>query len=253
MAKLTGHGTRTFPLTPYVNAAGQGLFKVKEKSEDVVMEVDNGTHVNAAGRIQLAQETIGRDHGSNIQSRHGTSSGWSIGADGIGSDVWSTLSDAIYRFGDTHPALLSVLGLRRSPSVATLSRLLRMVSVSEVREALLRFVMELSELRGKRVEVAAMDGKTVRGVWENGEQLRTLHVFSREGALALDQMKIESHPQEPRAALMWVKRVSSRFEGLGVLTGDALYAHADLAEAILSEGKDYVVKLKKTGPNSTRT
>lgn len=40
---------------------------------------------------------------------------------------------AIYRFGDTHPVLLSSLGLRRSPSVATLSRLLRMVSVSEVR------------------------------------------------------------------------------------------------------------------------
>ena len=38
-----------------------------------------------------------------------------------------------------------------------------------------------------------------------------------------------------------------------MLTGDALYAHADLAEAILSEGKDYVVKLKKTGLNSTRT
>ena len=101
--------------------------------------------------------------------------------------------------------------------------------------------------------MAAMDGKTVRGVWEDGEQVRTLHVFSREGALTLDQMKIESHPEEPRAALVWVKRVSSRFEGLGVLTGDALYAHADLAEAILSEGKDYVVKLKKPGPNSTGT
>ena len=52
---------------------------------------------------------------------------------------------------------------------------------------------------------------------------------------------------------MWVKRVSSRFEGLRVLTGDALYANADLAEAILAEGKDYMVKLKKTGANSTRT
>ncbi len=160
---------------------------------------------------------------------------------------------AIYRFGDTYPTLLGALGLRRSPSVATLSRLLRMVSVSEVREALLRFVMELSELRGNKVLVAAMDGKTVRGDWENGEQLRTLHIFSCEVLVALDRMKIGSHPEEPRAALMWVKRVSSRFEGLGVLTGDALYANADLAEAILSEGKDYVVKLKKTSLNSIKT
>ena len=96
--------------------------------------------------------------------------------------------------------------------------------------------------------MAAMDAKTVRGVWEDGEQLRTLRVFSREGALALDQMKIESHPEEPRAALMWVKRVSSRFEGLGLLSGDALYAHDDLAEAILSEGKDYAKKPARTPP-----
>lgn len=160
---------------------------------------------------------------------------------------------AIYRFGDSHQCLLIPLGLRRSPSVPTLSRLLRMVSVSEVRQALLSFVIELVELRGSGVEVVSLDGKTVRGVREDGEQLRMLHVFGREGALALDQMKIESHLEEPGAALRWVKRVSSRFEGLGVLTGDALYAQADLAEAIVSEGKDYVVKLKKTCPNSTTT
>ena len=44
---------------------------------------------------------------------------------------------AIYRFGDMHPQLLTRLGLRRSPSVQTLSRLLGMVSVGEVRQALL--------------------------------------------------------------------------------------------------------------------
>ena len=55
---------------------------------------------------------------------------------------------AIYRFGDTHPELLAGLGLRRSPSVATLSRLLRMVKVSEVRQAMLSFTVALSELRG---------------------------------------------------------------------------------------------------------
>ena len=160
---------------------------------------------------------------------------------------------AIYRFGDTHQCLLCPLGLRRSPSVPTLSRLLRMVSVSEVRQALLSFVIELVELRGSGAEVVSMDGKTVRGVREEGEHLRTLHLFSQEGAVALDQVKIGDHPDEPRAALEWVKQVSSRFEGLRVLTGDALYANADLAEAILAEGKDYVVKLKKTSPNSTKT
>ena len=94
---------------------------------------------------------------------------------------------AIYRFGDTHPELLAGLGLRRSPSVATLSRLMRTVKVSEVRQAMLSFTVALSELRGVELTVASVDGKTMGGVWEDREQLRLWHVFSRQGALALDQ------------------------------------------------------------------
>jgi len=159
---------------------------------------------------------------------------------------------AVYRFGDSHPHLLSLLELRRSPSVQTLSRLLRMVSVAQVRYALMSFVRELMELRGEHVDVVAMDGKTVRGVRENGDQLRVLHLFSREGSVVLDQVTIAHHADEPKAAREWIEKVSARFEGLGVLSGDALYADTDLAEAILAQGKDYVVKLKKTGPNSTQ-
>ena len=152
---------------------------------------------------------------------------------------------AINRFGECHEQVLSQLGLRRSPSVQTLSRLLRMVSVSEVREALMEFVREVMELRGEGVGVVSMDGKTVRGVRENGEQLRLLHLFSREGSVALDQVEIAHHHEEPRAAERWIRMVSSRFEGLEVLSGDALYANTNLAEAIVAEGKDYVIKLKK--------
>ena len=127
-----------------------------------------------------------------------------------------------------------------------------MVSVAEVRYALMNFVRELMELRGEHMDVVAMDGKTVRGVRENGDQLRVLHLFSREGSVALDQVAIAHHADEPKAAQEWMQKVSARFEGLRVLTGDALYADTDLAEAILAEGKDYVVKLKKTVPNSTK-
>lgn len=79
---------------------------------------------------------------------------------------------AIYRLGDTHPELLAGLGLMRSPSVATLSRLLRMVKVAEVRQAMLNFMVALSRMRGAQLTVASVDGKTIRGVWEDGEQLR---------------------------------------------------------------------------------
>ena len=70
--------------------------------------------------------------------------------------------------------------------------------------------------------------------------------------MALDQVAIAHHADEPKAAQEWMQKVSARFEGLRVLTGDALYADTDLAEAILAEGKDYVVKLKKTDPSSMK-
>ena len=76
---------------------------------------------------------------------------------------------AIHRFGDTHPELWTQLQLPRSPSVPTLSRLLRMVSVGELRQALMRFALELALQRGCGVGVVAMDGKTMGGVREGGE------------------------------------------------------------------------------------
>ena len=53
---------------------------------------------------------------------------------------------AIYRFGDTHPELWPQLQLqlRRRPSAPTLSRLLRLVSGGELRQARLRFAVELA-------------------------------------------------------------------------------------------------------------
>lgn len=58
---------------------------------------------------------------------------------------------------------------------------------------------------------------------------------------------MKGHLDEPRAAQAWIEQVAGRIEGLRVLTGDALYADADLCQAIVDRGKDYVVKLKKTG------
>ena len=151
---------------------------------------------------------------------------------------------AIYRFGDTHPELQSGLGLRRSPSLATLSGLLRMVKVAGMRQAMLSFMVALPQTRGPQTTVAAMDGKTMCGMWQEGEQLRLWHVFSREGSLALDQVQISGYLEEPRAAQEWMEQVSGSVGGLRVLAGDSLYAEADLCQAILEQGKDYLLKLK---------
>ena len=83
----------------------------------------------------------------------------------------------------------------------------------------------LPELWGAGLTVASVDGKTMRGVWEDGWRLRPWYVFSREGALALDRMPVCGHPEEPRAAQEWMEQVSGSVfvqERGRVLTGDSL-------------------------------
>lgn len=162
--------------------------------------------------------------------------------------MWVSVVERHPPFWDTQPQLRSWLGLRRSPSVQTLSWLLGMVSVTEVRRVLLEFVLALKRRRGHEITTAALDGKTLRGVWEDGAQLKALCVFSGEGLAALDQVAIGHHFEEPQAAQEWIEAVASHCPGLEMLTGDALYADTGLAQAIVDRGKDYTFKLKKPTP-----
>ena len=159
-----------------------------------------------------------------------------------------SMSD-ISRFGKLRGEVLGPLGLRRSPSVATLGRLLRLVSVQGVRGSLLAFVRELHALRqgaAASVGAVAMDGKSLRGTWERGEQLHVLHLFAHRGALALDQVAVAKAEGEVGGAREWIEAMASQFPGLSLLTGDALFADRNLAQAIVDSGRDYLVKVKKT-------
>jgi hypothetical protein len=162
---------------------------------------------------------------------------------------------AVSRFGQIHPEVLAPLGLRRSPSVATLHRLLRRVSVAEVRAALAAFTRLLLAARTGRPEVgvASVDGKTSRGVWEKGCQLHVLHLFAHASALALDQVAVGGALDETLGAQDWLAHAADAFPGLTVLTGDALYAEQDLCAAVVNGHRDYLLRLKKTNPPSTPT
>lgn len=162
---------------------------------------------------------------------------------------------AISRFGQIHPEVLGPLGLRRRPSVATLSRLLGRVAVADIRQALRAFVQRLLTERGVTASAAvvAVDGKTLRGVHEDGEPLHVLQVFAHQGALALDHLAAAPLRGEIAAAQAWLETVAEAFPGLRVLTGDAIFAERDLCAAIVADGRDYLVRLKKTRPGSTRT
>ena len=160
---------------------------------------------------------------------------------------------AISRFGQIHPEVLAPLTLRRSPSVATLHRLLRRVSVAEVRTALAAFAWQLHQRRTGRsaVGVVAVDGKTLRGMWEGEAQLHVLQCFAHASALGLDQLAVGSALDETRGAQDWLASAVDAFPGLTILTGDALYVEQDLCTAVVAGQRDYLLRLKKTSPPPT--
>ena len=153
---------------------------------------------------------------------------------------------AIRRFGRRHPAILPALGLRRVPSVPTLSRVLAGVSPEAVRDALREFTRSLASARGAPMDVVAVDGKTLRGVHEESDPAHLLHVFAHERALVLDQMLVDHVRDEVAGANRWITTLAETFPGLSVLTAVALYADRGLCAAIVAQEYAYLIRLKKT-------
>jgi len=162
---------------------------------------------------------------------------------------------AVGRYGAIHDEVLAPLGLRRSPSVATLHRLLGMVTVEEVRAVMRAFALDLVARRGTAdaVTEVALDGKTLRGTHEDGAPRRVLGAFAQHAALALDQAPAAPLQGEVTAATAWLADVAGTFPGLAILTGDALFAEQSLCAAVVAGQRDYVLRLKKTSPPSSPT
>lgn len=155
--------------------------------------------------------------------------------------------------------MLAPLGVRRSPSVATLHRLLGMVTVADVRGVLRDVAQDLIAGRGPdgapdaAVTEVALDGKTLRGTHEDGTPLHVLRAFAQHAGLALDQAPATRLRGEVAAATAWVTELADAFPGLAILTGDALFAEQSLGAAVVAGQRDYVWRLKKTSPASSPT
>ena len=162
---------------------------------------------------------------------------------------------AISRYGTIHPEVLGPLGLRRSPSVATLHRVLGMVTVAEVRGVVRAFVQDLLVRRNPPAAVTevALDGKTLRGTHEDGTPLHVLRAFAQHAGLGLDQAHATPLRGEVAAAVRWLDEVAHAFPGLAILTGDALFAEQSLGAAVVAGQRNYVFRLKKTSRPSTPT
>jgi hypothetical protein len=154
--------------------------------------------------------------------------------------------EAIAQFARDHGAdLTHALGFRsgKTPCKATLSNLLRRLDVAAYEAALGRWVAARCPDLGDQL---CLDGKTARGSRDGtlpGAHL--LAAYAPHVAAVVAQVRVGRKTNEHKAAL----------ELLGVLpvagvvvTGDAMFCHADVCRAVLGGGGDYLVAVKDNQP-----
>lgn len=141
--------------------------------------------------------------------------------------------------------LAHALGFRsaKTPCKATLSNLLRQLDVGAVEAALGRWVAARCPDLGDQL---CLDGKAVRGTRDGSiPAVHLLAAYAPRVAAVVAQIRVGGKTNEHKAAL----------ELLGVLplagtvvTGDAMFCHADVCRAVLKGGGDYLLSVKDNQP-----
>jgi hypothetical protein len=135
---------------------------------------------------------------------------------------------------------------KNSPDATTLSRLLVMISRTQLEMLFEDFV---SKIIGNDTFIASVDGKAARNVKdEDGNILMAVNVFAHELKIALAQWAVETKKGEPTVLAKMLEPLFNRYPGLRILTGDAYYAGRSLCEAIVDLKRDYIVQIKGDQP-----
>jgi predicted transposase YbfD/YdcC len=152
------------------------------------------------------------------------------------------------------------LGFRkgRTPAASTLFEVLQVLSW-EALEAELRHWIAAADFGeapdgrgGREAGVAgdpaglAIDGKTARGSWKRGAEIaHLLAVVTHDLGLTVAQAPVARKRGELTAVRPLLKKLV--LEGL-VVTVDAQFTQADLAQTITDRGGDYVMRVKENQP-----
>lgn len=142
------------------------------------------------------------------------------------------------------------LGFTRDkpPHATTISRTLAGVSFDELRQAMLRWVGSLVKDQPLK---ASVDGKWAKQSTDAaGNPLAMVNVLAHELKLCLTQWPMSEKRHEPTVLQAHLGELFEHYPGLRVLTMDALYAQRGLCEAIVSYGRDYLVRIKGNQPTT---
>ena len=128
------------------------------------------------------------------------------------------------------------------PHATTISRTLAEVQYEQLQGALTGWV---SRVVADQEVNAAVDGKCAKQSEDaSGNPLVMVNVLAHDLKLCLAQWQASEKRYEPGVLRKELGQLFERYPGLGLLTMDALYAERDLCQAIVSHGRDYLVRVK---------
>ena len=94
-----------------------------------------------------------------------------------------------------------------------------------------------------------MDGKWAKQSEDaQGNPLVMMNVLAHDLKLCLAQWPTSEKRYEPGVLREQLGQLFEHYPGLRLLTMDALYAERDLCQAIVSHGRDYLVRVKGNQP-----
>lgn len=155
--------------------------------------------------------------------------------------------EAIVQFArDRDRRFAFALGFSRSdtPCKATLSNLLRRLDCAAFERALTIWIKSRRGDADPRQIV--IDGKTLRGSADGPiPGVHLLAAYVPEVAEVLAQLRVDAKTNEHKAALELLGVIP--LEG-AVVTADAMFTHADFAQAVIDGGGDYLLPVKHNQP-----
>ena len=146
------------------------------------------------------------------------------------------------------PVLKEPLGFVRDhpPHATTISRTLAGVPYEQLQGALTEWV---ARVVADREMQASVDGKWAKQSEDaQGNPLVMVNVLAHDLKLCLAQWPASEKRYEPGVLREQLGQLFGRYPGLRLLTMDALYAERDLCQAIVGQGRDYLVRIKGNQP-----
>ena len=148
------------------------------------------------------------------------------------------------------PMLKEPLGFVRDhpPHATTISRTLAGVPYEQLQGALTGWV---ARVVGEQKLNASVDGKWAKQSEDaGGNPLMLVNVLAHDLKLCLAQWPAVEKRYEPGVLREQLGQLFEDYPGLRLLTMDALYAERDLCRAIVSHGRDYLVRIKGNQPEA---